>query len=124
VAPPAGFFRRNDRHIPMHLYFGGRDPARDFYFGTEIQHWRSEERLATVQTAFSCVPDGGGYVQDALRRDSEHLRSLVAEGAILRVCGGRAMAQGVTEALDAALAPLHMSVLQLKAKERYAEDVF
>ena len=124
VAPLAGFIRRNDRHIPMHLYFGGRDPARDFYFCAEIQRWRSEERLATVQTAFSRVPDGGGYVQDALRRGSEHLRSLVAQGAILRVCGGRAMAQGVTEALDAVLAPLHMRVLQLKAKDRYAEDVF
>ncbi|MDO8775344.1 MAG: PepSY domain-containing protein, partial [Burkholderiaceae bacterium] len=37
VAPLAGFIRRNDRRTPMHLYFGGRDPARDFYFGPEIQ---------------------------------------------------------------------------------------
>ena len=36
----------------------------------------------------------------------------------------RAMAKGVAEALDAILAPLHLSVAQLKAKERYAEDVF
>ncbi len=28
VAPLAGFIRRNERHTPMHLYFGGRDPAR------------------------------------------------------------------------------------------------
>jgi sulfite reductase (NADPH) flavoprotein alpha-component len=34
------------------------------------------------------------------------------------------MAKGVAEALDAILAPLHLSVAQLKAKERYAEDVF
>ena len=37
VAPLAGFIRRNDRHTPMHLYFGGRDPARDFYFGPDMQ---------------------------------------------------------------------------------------
>ena len=124
VAPLAGFIRRNDRHVPMHLYFGGRDPARDFFFGPEIQRWLVEGRLATLQTVFSRVPDGGGYVQDALRRHAEQLRALVTQGAIVRVCGGRAMAQGVAETLDAVLAPLQMSVSQLKAKERYAEDVF
>ena len=79
---------------------------------------------ATVRTAFSRVSEGGGYVQDVVRRDAGHLRGLVAQGAILRVCGSRAMAQGVTEALDAVLAPLHLNVRALKAKERYAEDIF
>lgn len=124
VAPLAGFIRRNDRRSPMHLYFGGRDPARDFYFGPEIQRWLGEGRLTSLQTAFSRVPDGGGYVQDALRRDAERVRSLVAQGAIVRVCGGRAMAQGVAETLDVVLAPLQLSVAKLKAKECYAEDVF
>lgn len=124
VAPLAGFIRGNDRHTPMHLYFGGRDPAQDFYFGPEIKRWLGEGRVTNVQTAFSRVPGGGGYVQDALRRDAERLRDLVAQGAIVRICGSRAMAQGVAEALDAILAPLRSSVSQLKAKERYAEDVF
>lgn len=124
VAPLAGFIRRNDRLAPMHLYFGGRDPAQDFYFGPDIQRWLGEGRLATLHTVFSRVPDGGGYVQDALRRDADAVRSLVAQGAIVRVCGIRAMAQGVIEALDAVLAPLQLSVANLKSKERYAEDVF
>lgn len=124
VAPLAGFIRRNDRHTPMHLYFGGRDPARDFYFGSDMLRWLAEGRLATLQTAFSRVHDGGGYVQDALRRDAERLRDWVTQGAIVRVCGSRAMAQGVAEALDAVLAPMQLSVAALKAQERYAEDVF
>lgn len=124
VAPLAGFIRRNDRRRPMHLYFGTRDPARDFYFGPEIQHWLGEGRLTTLQTTFSRMPDGGGYVQDALRRDAERVRGLVAQGAIVRVCGSRAMAQGVAKTLDMVLAPLQLSVATLKAKERYAEDVF
>ncbi len=124
VAPLAGFIRRNDRHSPMHLYFGGRDPARDFYFGPDIQRWLAEGRLATLHTAFSRVPQGGGYVQDALRRDAENLRDWVMRGALVRVCGGRAMAQGVAEAMDAVLAPLQLSVAKLKASARYAEDVF
>ncbi|MDP2020259.1 MAG: FAD-binding oxidoreductase, partial [Hydrogenophaga sp.] len=124
VAPLAGFIRRNDRRNPMHLYFGGRDPARDFYFGPDIQRWLGEGRLATLETVFSRVPDGGGYVQDALRRDAERVRGLVAQGAVVRVCGSRAMAQGVAETLDMVLAPLQLSVSTLKARERYAEDVF
>ncbi|MDP2096019.1 MAG: PepSY domain-containing protein [Hydrogenophaga sp.] len=124
VAPLAGFIRRNDRRHPMHLYFGGRDPARDFFFGPDLQRWLGEGRLATLQTVFSRVPGGGGYVQDALRRDAERVRGLVAQGALVRVCGSRAMAQGVAETLDMVLAPLQLSVSTLKAKERYAEDVF
>lgn len=124
VAPLAGFIRRNERRRPMHLFFGGRDPARDFYFGAEIQRWLAEGRLASLQTVFSRVPEGGGYVQDALRRDAERVRGLVAEGAVVRVCGSRAMAHGVAEALDAVLAPLQLSVAKLKAQERYAEDIF
>lgn len=124
VAPLVGFIRRNDRGTPMHLYFGGRDPAQDFYFGPDIQRWLGEGRLATLHTVYSRVPQGGGYVQDALRRDADAVRSLVAQGAIVRVCGSRAMAQGVVEALEAVLAPLQLSVANLKSKERYAEDVF
>ncbi|MDE2414352.1 MAG: PepSY domain-containing protein [Comamonadaceae bacterium] len=123
VAPLAGFIRRNDGRTPMHLYFGARDPARDYYFAPEIQRWLAEQRLASVQTAFSRVP-GGGYVQDALRRDGERLRALLAGGAIVRVCGSRPMAQAVAQVLDGILATLGLSVRELKAKGRYAEDLF
>ncbi len=90
---------------------------------TDIQRWLGEQRLASVRTAFSRVP-GGGYVQDALRRDAPRLRELLARGAIVRVCGSRPMAGGVTEALDEILGTLQSSVQQLKAKGRYAEDLF
>lgn len=123
VAPLAGFIRRNDRRIPMHLYYGGRDPALDFYFEPEIRRWLDEQRLASLQTEFSRVP-GGGYVQDALRRDATRLRDLLRVGAIVRVCGSRPMGRDVAEALDGILGTLQLSVQQLKAKGRYAEDLF
>lgn len=123
VAPLAGFIRGNDGRTPMHLYYGGRNPALDFYFEPEIRRWLGEQRLASAQTAFSRVP-GGGYVQDALRRDAARLRELVQRGAIVRVCGSRPMARGVAEALDDILGTLQLSVQHLKAKGRYAEDMF
>jgi len=124
VAPLAGFIRRNDRHAPMHLYFGTRDPARDYYFKPEIARWLDEGRVASVQTAFSRVPKGGGYVQDVLQRDAERVRKLLAQGALVRVCGSRPMARAVAETLDSILAALKLSVRQLKEQGRYAEDVF
>lgn len=123
VAPLAGFIRRNDRRVPMHLYYGGRDPALDFYFESDLQRWLGEQRLASLKTAFSRVP-GGGHVQDALRQDAPRLRELLARGAVVRVCGSRPMASGVTEVLDEILGPSQSSVRQLKAKGRYAEDLF
>lgn len=124
VAPLAGFVRRNKCHAPMHLYFGARDPARDFYFRPEIEHWLGEGRLASLKTVFSRVTGGGGYVQDELRRDAARVRELVASGAIVRVCGSRPMARGVAEALDAILATVGLNVQRLRAEGRYAEDVF
>lgn len=124
VAPLAGFIRGNARRTPMHLYFGSRNPARDFYFGDEIERWLVEHRLASLHTVFSRVPEGGGYVQDALRRDGVRLRELLAGGACVRVCGSRPMAAGVAQVLDGILAPLRANVALLKAQGRYAEDVF
>ncbi len=124
VAPLAGFIRGNTRQTPMHLYYGVRDPALDYFFGPEIEQWLRERRLASLRTTFSRVPDGGGYVQDALRRDADRLRQLVADGAVVRVCGSRPMAQGVAQALDRILSSLNLSVQQLKARGRYAEDTF
>ena len=124
VAPLAGFIRGNAKRTPMHLYFGARDPARDFYFGNDLKRWLGEQRLASLRTVFSRVADGGGYVQDELRRDARRVRELLAGGAAVRVCGSRPMAHGVAHVLDEILGTLRLSVAQLKARGRYAEDVF
>lgn len=108
----------------MHLYYGARDPVRDFYFGPELQAWQAEGRLAGLHTTFSRTPGGGGHVQEVLRRDAGRVHDLLAHGAIVRVCGSRAMAQGVAKVLDDILGSLGLSVAQLKQRERYAEDLF
>ncbi|HPO17964.1 MAG TPA: PepSY domain-containing protein [Rubrivivax sp.] len=151
VAPLAGFIRGNRRQQAMHLYFGARNPALDYYFGPQIEAWLRERRLASLRTVFSRSKGGGGYVQDALQRDAARLRELFAKGAIVRVCGSRPMALAVRKTLDsilgampasaprAGLRPARLpwgssrlgtarrrlvSVAQLKAAGRYAEDIF
>ncbi|MGC2780294.1 MAG: PepSY domain-containing protein [Bradyrhizobium sp.] len=123
IGPLAGFVRANVSRRPMHLYFGGRDPASDFLYEREIAGWLHDRRLTSLATAFSRAK-GGGYVQDRLRKDADRLRALIASGAQVMVCGGRDMAAGVAEAITDVLAPIGLTPVALKAQGRYAEDVY
>ena len=123
IAPLAGFVRRNNRRRPMHLYFGGRDPASDFLYRPLFGEALEDGRLTRLVTAFSRLV-GGGYVQDRVRDDGGSIRDLVSKGAQIMVCGGRQMAASVAENLDLALAPMGETVASLKAHGRYLEDVY
>jgi sulfite reductase (NADPH) flavoprotein alpha-component len=123
VGPLAGFIRANSAGRPMHLYFGGRDPFSDFLYRREIDGWLKDRRLTSLTTAFSRVK-GGTYVQDRLRKDADHLRAMIADGAQIMVCGGREMAAGVMGALAEVLAPAGLTPIALKAQGRYVEDVY
>ncbi|WDR06955.1 PepSY domain-containing protein [Devosia rhodophyticola] len=87
IAPLVGFVRHNDRHRPLHLYFGGRDPASDFLYAPILGEAIADNRLAGLVTAFSRIV-GGGYVQDRIREDGAAIRDLVSSGAQIMVCGG------------------------------------
>ena len=124
VAPLAGFIRGNARRRPMHLFYGTRERGHDFFFGQELERWQADGRLHSLHTAFSRQPGGGGHVQDALHRNAAQVGALLARGAHVRVCGSRPMAHGVAQVLEALLAPLGLSLAQLKERGRYAEDLF
>jgi sulfite reductase (NADPH) flavoprotein alpha-component len=48
----------------------------------------------------------------------------IVQGAKVMVCGGRDMAQGVTEALTDILKPTGITPATLKATGRYVEDIY
>tara|TARA_R110002020_G_scaffold5841_6_gene23970 strand:- start:4406 stop:6613 length:2208 start_codon:yes stop_codon:yes gene_type:complete len=123
IGPLAGFARANTAHRPMHLYFGARHPDSDLFYGTEMQEWREDGRLASVTTAFSRT-SARFYVQDALRADAIQIAKLIGEGAQVLVCGGRDMAAGVADALADILMPAGLPPAVLKAQGRYVEDTY
>ncbi|WP_256822838.1 MULTISPECIES: PepSY domain-containing protein [unclassified Pseudomonas] len=123
IGPLAGFIRHNTAKHPMHLYWGGRNPASDFLYEPELKRYLADRRLTALRAAFSQVQERS-YVQDRLLGDALALRALIENGAQVLVCGSREMAKGVMQALDNVLAPLHLSVLALKAQGRYREDVY
>ena len=127
IGPLAGFIRANGKanrdSRPIHLWFGARHPQADFLYEQEFTGWTAQGQLASLTTAFSRT-GARQHVQDRLRADADRIRSLVAEGARIMVCGGRDMAGGVRAALADILAPLDISPETLKAGGRYAEDSY
>jgi sulfite reductase (NADPH) flavoprotein alpha-component len=123
IGPLAGFIRNNNARHPMHLYWGGRNPASDFLYEPELNRYLADRRLSKLNAAFSRVNDCS-YVQDRILADALQMRRLIEKGAQILVCGSREMAKSVMQTLDQVLLPLNLNVLTLKAQGRYREDVY
>lgn len=105
------------------LLFGERDPARDAFYREELEAWQRQGLLPRLDLAWSRGPEGKEYVQDALLRHAESLRSWIAEGAAIYVCGSlEGMASGVDHALTRILGSELMS--ELARAGRYRRDVY
>ncbi len=123
IGPLVGFARAQGLRRPIHMWFGARAPETDFLYGEELDEWYHSGQLAGLTCAFS-RSGPKTYVQDALRQDAANVRELIRCGAKVMVCGGRNMAQGVQDALAEALAPLGLTLAQLRVQGRYVEDVY
>jgi sulfite reductase (NADPH) flavoprotein alpha-component len=123
IGPLAGLIRGNGRRRPIHLYFGARDPQSDFLYEADLRAWLADKRLTRLTTAFSRATDRA-YVQDRIAADADAVRTLIARGAQVMVCGGRQMAQGIARALEEVVRPLGLDLATLKLQGRYVEDVY
>lgn len=123
VGPLAGFIRNNRSKRPIQLYFGLRDPDSDFLYDRELAQWQREGKLAGLALAASrgATPR---HVQNSLRQAAPDVLDAVRQGARVMVCGGREMAGGVADTLADILKPEGLSPAQLKAADRYVEDVY
>ena len=123
IGPLAGFIRANAGHRPIHLFFGLRRIDSDFLYQQELTEWQAAGRLSsqTIAVSRSTSPQ---YVQDALRQASPQVLEALHQGAIVMVCGGRAMAQGVRDALTEMLTPTGQTLHTLQAEHRYVEDIY
>ena len=123
VGPMVGFLRGMPPKREVELYFGARDPLSDFLYESDLKARLHEGRLGRLVTAFSRVRDHA-YLQDRLRRDANHLRNQMLRGGQMLVCGSVIMARAVALEVEAALAPIGLSVATLRAEGRYLEDIY
>ena len=123
IAPFAGFLRGNTRKRPMYLYWGGRDPVNDFLYEKNLSDWHADDRLTGGKIAFSRIAQCQ-YVQDKLLEDAAFIRTAIADGAQVMVCGGVAMARDVRTVIDEICRPMGIDHEMLKQNGRFLEDVY
>jgi sulfite reductase (NADPH) flavoprotein alpha-component len=123
LRPLAGFIRNNRSKRPIQQYFGLRDPDSDYLYDRELAQWQREVKLAGLALAASRGAPPR-HVQNSLRQAAPQLLDAIRRDARIMVCGGRAMAGGVADTLADILKPEGLSPAQLKAADRYVEDVY
>lgn len=105
------------------LVFGERHQAHDFYCREELQGWLASGDLARLDLAFSRDQAEKIYVQDRLRESAGELKSWLAEGAAIYICGSlQGMATGVDQVLIEVLGA--EAVEALIEQGRYRRDVY
>jgi len=116
------------------LYFGCRDPAKDYIRGAELEAWEAAG-LVTLRSCFSHHPEmsrGFKYVGRRLEAEKDELVSLFRRGAKIFLCGSASkLAKSVNEVLerivmeyrDVGLEEARAWLARQKA-DRYVSDVF
>lgn len=105
------------------LIFGERNRDCDFHYGDEIRAWKESGAVQRLDLAFSRDQAERIYVQNRLEAAAEAVRTRVAQGAVIYVCGSlQGMAPGVDEALGRILGDTQLR--QLAADSRYRRDVY
>ena len=108
---------------PASLFFGERHPAQDDFLRAERDDLTRCGVLRQTVSAWSRAGTSPRYVQDAVAASAEHIRTVVADGGAIYVCGSLAgMATGVNAALTAILGD---AVLEdMLADGRYRRDIY
>ncbi len=108
---------------PAWLVFGERQAAHDAYYRDEIDAWLASGVLERADLVYSRDTPERPYVQDLLRAQAARLRTWLARGAAIYVCGSRVgMASGVEASLIEALG--QDGVDQLMVQGRLRRDVY
>lgn len=105
------------------LIFGERQRHCDFYYKNMLENWVETGKLQHLDVAFSRDQAEKQYVQHRLREQAERLKTWIARGAVIYVCGSqRSMAHDVDQALIEILGT--DLVEQLRHDGHYRRDVY
>ncbi|MDT7609253.1 MAG: cytochrome / NADPH-cytochrome reductase, partial [Pseudonocardiales bacterium] len=118
---------------PSLLFFGCRDPERDYLYADELRDLAKLCPLR-VRTVFSQQPQNGRrYVQDELLARHDEVWELLEQGGAAFVCGNaNTIAPGVRAALadiyrqhtGGSAAQAQAWLAELRAADRFLEDVW
>lgn len=136
VAPYRAFVEERaetDTSSPSWLFFGARNYTNDFLYQLEWQEHLQSRALGRIDVAFSRDQPEKIYVQDRLWAQREEIRSWIADGAHVYLCGdekglgrdvdttlARILAEPKNETIEAGKAQLG----ELLRAGRYQRDVY
>jgi len=105
------------------LFFGERNRSKDFFCQVEIEQWQADGTLSKLDLAFSRDQTQRIYVQDKLHEQAVELRTWIAQGAAIYVCGSlEGMAGGVDAALRDILGDDDLE--RMREEGLYRRDVY
>ena len=105
------------------LIFGERQQAHDFFFKETLQAWQTTGMLKKLDLAFSRDQAEKIYVHHKLSEQQDILKTWIAQGAIIYVCGS---IQGMASDVDQTLIDIlgENQVNALRETGRYKRDVY
>jgi sulfite reductase (NADPH) flavoprotein alpha-component len=134
IAPFRGFLHERAQQPDAGrawLFFGERQQAHDFLYGTELEKFKADGTLSLLDLAFSRDEGPKTYVQDKMRDNGATLWEWIDAGGIFYICGdGKAMAPDVEAVLlDIIKEHGHQSDPQsyldeMRREKRYLLDVY
>lgn len=105
------------------LIFGERNAATDRLYAEDLRHWQERRQIESLDLVFSRDQPERRYVQHRLLECAPQVRTWVADGASIYVCGSL---QGMAPEVDAALSAIlgADTMEQLAVDGRYRRDVY
>ncbi|MET0544176.1 MAG: cytochrome P450 [Variovorax sp.] len=112
------------------LFFGCRHPDQDFIYAEQLKGW-AEAGVVELHVAFSRDGDRKTYVQDLVREQGEKVWKLLADGAVVYVCGdGSRMEPDVRRTLTELARTIGRDarsdewIERMTSEQRYVTDVW
>lgn len=121
LGPYFGFQKELESNQNMTLYWGAR--YENYHFG--IESYFSPSSILKRYFAYSREEGKQKeYVQDVLQRDMAEVRNALSQGAVLMICGGTTMCNGVLHTLEKGLEGSELNLESLKSKGQIRIDCY
>ena len=125
IAPFLGIIAENEKHIPIHLFWGGKTKASFSTYKTIIDGLLKTKKLSRIDLAYSQEYKEKVYVQDLLLEAQGNIAKKLESGTVFMICGAIAMQHEVLNTLESiALEKLNTPLSEFEYKKQLKIDCY
>jgi len=100
IGPFLGMVTNNNKNIPTHLFWGGRNKESYSLYKTIIETALNNKQLNSFHPAYSRVTTAKTYVQDVIYTQKDFIYNCLNTNATIMICGSTPMQKEVLKVLD------------------------